>query len=80
MKNLLPMLVLVLALAGCAHTECVPEIRVQKPPVPPVIAPAERPDLTGLTPKEQVRGLYDYILVLEGKVKEALTALDAYRK
>lgn len=73
-------LALALALAGCAHTECVPEIRVEKAPIPPVITPAERPDLRGLAPKEQVRGLYEYILVLETKVQEALTALDAYRR
>ena len=68
-------LVLVLLLGGCAHNE----IRVEKLPPPPVIEIPARPDLTRQPPAEQVRGLYDYILQLETRLREAVNALEAYR-
>jgi hypothetical protein len=71
-------LALTLLLVGCGHTE---ELRVKEVPVPPVIEVPERPLVPKGTPESEIfRATMDYILVLEGKLKEAIIALEVYRK
>jgi hypothetical protein len=70
--------VVLVIFTGCAHNE--PLVRVEKVPPPPVIVVPSRPDLVGQPPAEQVRGLYDYVLLLEAKLAEALNALKVYER
>lgn len=67
---------LALTLSACTTT---PEVRVEKPPPPPEITTPAAPNLQGLPPAEQVRGIQLYILQLRQALQEALNALDAYR-
>ena len=72
-------LALTLLLVGCSHTE--PLIRVQEVPQPPVIEVPERPYIPpGTPPNEIARQVMDYVLVVEAKLKEAIAALNVYRK
>lgn len=70
-------LALILVLTGCAT----PEVRVKDYPEPPVITAPERPLIASGTPSSEVlRAAMEYILLLETRLREALVALDAYRK
>jgi len=69
---------IVLLLGGCVS---VPEVRVQEVPQPPVIEVPERPLIPKGTPENEVlRAVMDHILVLEGRLKEAIIALEVYRQ
>jgi hypothetical protein len=70
--------VLILALlAGCATA---PEVRIEKPPVPPVIEVPEKPIFPKDAPVDaKLRSLVDYILVLRARLDDAVRALDVYR-
>lgn len=66
-----------LLLVGCGHTD---ELRVKDVPPPPVIEVPERPLIPKGTPTSEIfRSTMDYILILEGKLKEAIIALEVYR-
>ncbi len=71
-------LLITLLTASCAT---VPEVRVVRPVEPPVIEAPVRPNIpAGSEPREVLRAAAIYINELEATLRQALAALNIYRK
>jgi hypothetical protein len=66
-------------MASCA-TAPPAEVRIIKPPVPPVIELPEKPTFPKDAATDQkLRALVSYVLELRARLEQALSALDVYR-
>jgi uncharacterized lipoprotein YajG len=68
---------LILLLAGCATQ---PEIRVVKPPVPPVIVVPDKPVIPkDAAQSDKLKAIAEYVLELRTRLEQAIEALNVYR-